>query len=116
MKLTVTPALQAKPQVFFDRHELRRILSVYGKNVSIGEWRDYALDALEDRAVFSIFRNTSENPLYQIEKRPKGTRNGRYLVRSSNGAVLRQGDDLERVIALLLPRKLGLVRADWRLA
>src|SRR5258705_436228 len=39
------------PQVTFDRHELCRILAVYGRMVAAGEWRDYALDFLEDSAV-----------------------------------------------------------------
>ena len=36
--------------------------------VAAGEWRDYAIDFLKDRAVFSVFRRASEVPLYRIEK------------------------------------------------
>ena len=57
-------------QVRFDRRELFQILAVYGRMVSAGEWRDYALDFLDDAAVFSIFRRTSEMPLFRVEKRP----------------------------------------------
>ena len=48
--------------VSFDRHELRRILDLYGRKVAEGEWRDYAIDFLKDKAVFSIFRRTSASP------------------------------------------------------
>ena len=50
----------------FDRHELNRILAVYGRMVAAGEWRDYALDFLDDVAVFSIFRRASEMPLFKV--------------------------------------------------
>src|SRR5690349_7109955 len=61
----------AASQVTFSRRELNRILDLYGRKVAAGEWRDYAIDFLKDRAVFSVFRRTSELPLYRIEKNPK---------------------------------------------
>ena len=45
-------------QVTFERRELDRILRLYGRKVADGEWRDYAIDFLKDRAVFSVFRTT----------------------------------------------------------
>ena len=71
----------APAQVFFDRRELDQILRVYGRMVAAGEWRDYGMDALKDAAVFSVFRRTSEAPLYRIEKRPAlARRQGAYAV------------------------------------
>ena len=58
-------------QVSFDRKELGVILRVYGRMVAAGEWRDYAIAAMRDLAVFAMFRRTAETPLYRIEKRPK---------------------------------------------
>ena len=55
----------------FDRAELNTILNLYGRKVAGGEWRDYALDFLRERAVFSVFARASERPLYMIEKTPK---------------------------------------------
>ena len=103
-----------KANIFFDRAELNRILGVYGRMVSAGEWRDYAVDALEDRAVFSIYRRSSESPLFQVVKRPKELRRqGVYSVIASSGAVLRCGHDLDRVLTALEPRRLRLIGADW---
>src|SRR5580700_3553031 len=51
-------------RVTFNRLELHRILNLYGRMVADGEWRDYAIDFLRDRAVFSIFRRASEVPIY----------------------------------------------------
>ena len=90
----------------FDRTELGVILSVYGRMVAAGEWRDYAMTFLPDLAVFSIFRRAAETPLYRIEKRPK-LRNaqGMYAVLGMDGRVLRRGHDL-RIVLRVLERKL----------
>jgi hypothetical protein len=89
-------------QVTFNRHELDRILGLYGRMVAIGEWRDYAIDFLKDRAVFSIFRRASEVPLYRIEKDPRLARKqGAYSAISATGLILRRGQDLDRVLRVL---------------
>src|SRR6185437_9121783 len=76
-------------QVTFSRRELNRILGLYGRKVAAGEWRDYAIEFLKDRAVFSVFRRSSEVPLYRIEKNPKLARKqGVYSVTSATGLVL----------------------------
>src|SRR5690625_3112281 len=56
--------------VAFDRQELGMIMSVYGRMVAAGEWRDYALSFLGDVAICSVFRRAAETPVYRIEKRP----------------------------------------------
>src|ERR1700756_16880 len=89
-------------RVTFDRRELDRILSLYGRMVAAGEWRDYAIDFLRDRAVFSVFRRSSEMPIYRIEKNPKlARRQGAYSVVSATGLIVRRGHELERVLRVL---------------
>ena len=89
-------------QVTFDRRELNRILSLYGRMVAAGEWRDYAIDFLKDRAVFSVFRHSSEVPIYRIEKNPKlARRQGAYSVVSATGLIVRRGQELDRVLRVL---------------
>jgi hypothetical protein len=84
-------------QVSFDRRELSQILNIYGRMVSAGEWRDYAMDFLRDRAVFSIFRRTSETPLFTVVKNPALARKqGMYAVISGAEGV-RQGAAQARV-------------------
>jgi len=86
-------------QVRFDRTELSRILTIYGRMVAAGEWRDYAIDFLSEVAAFSIFRRSSEVPLFTIEKRPKlRTRQGQYAVVAASGHVLKRGHDLAQVL------------------
>jgi len=87
------------PQVVFDRAELNRILTIYGRMVAAGEWRDYALDFRDEAATFSIFRRSSEMPLYRVEKRPRlRARQGMYSVIAAGGVILKRGHDLAQVL------------------
>lgn len=98
----VSPLPATTERVAFDRTELGVILSVYGRFVAAGEWRDYAISFLRDAAVFSIFRRATEHPLYRIEKRPR-LRNaqGLYAVIGMDGRVLKRGHDLRQVLRVL---------------
>jgi len=86
-------------KVTFSRRELNRILGLYGRMVAAGEWRDYAIDFLKDRAVFSVFRRSSEVPLYRIEKNPQLARKqGAYSVISATGLIVKRGHELDGVL------------------
>ncbi len=79
-----------------------RILEVYGRRVATGEWRDYAIDHGREAAVFSIFRRTSEVPLYRIVKQPKLARKqGAYSLVAATGAILKRGHDLANVLRVI---------------
>lgn len=91
-------------KVTFDRRELLRILDLYGRKVAAGEWRDYAISFLKDRAVFAVFRRSSELPLYRIEKNAALARKqGAYAIVAAGGFVLKRGHDLDRVLRVLDP-------------
>ncbi len=95
--------------VVFTRRELLAILDVYGRQVAAGEWRDYAIDHGRETATFSIFRRSSEVPLYRIEKAPKLARKqGAYSVVSATGLILKRGNELDRVLAVI-DKKMRLV-------
>jgi hypothetical protein len=97
--------------VTFDRRELDQILRIYGRMVAAGEWRDYAIDHLSDRAVFSVFRRTSEVPLFQIAKMPKlARRQGAFAVIAAGGIILKRGHELARVLGVF-DRTLKLAEA-----
>lgn len=86
-------------QVAFDRQELSAILNVYGQMVSKGDWKDYAMDFLRDKAVFSVYRRASEHALYRIEKVPAlRKKQGQFAVIAPGGHVLKRGHDLKVVL------------------
>ena len=97
--------------VTFDRRELDQILRLYGTMVAANEWRDYAIDHLSDRAVFSVFRRTSEVPLFRIVKDPAlARRQGAYAVVAATGMILKRGHELARVLSVF-DKTLKLVKA-----
>ncbi len=85
--------------ITFHRRELDLVLRIYGRMVGEGEWRDYAIDHLKDRAVFSVFKRSGETPLYRIEKNPKlAARQGAFSVIDVNGRILKRGHELQQVL------------------
>lgn len=97
--------------VAFERRELDLILRLYGRMVAANEWRDYAIDHLADRAVFSVYRRASEVPLFQIVKDPKlARRQGAYSVIAAGGRILKRSHELARVLGIF-DTKLKLVKA-----
>ena len=97
--------------IHFHRTELGPIISLYGRMVAAGEWRDYGISALKDVAIFSIFRNAAEHPIYRIEKRPKlKDRQGMYCVIAMDGRILKRGSDLETVLNVLERKLIKLVK------
>ncbi|KPP93169.1 MAG: Protein of unknown function (DUF2794) [Rhodobacteraceae bacterium HLUCCA08] len=96
------PGPHGTEKVAFHRSELAPILSLYGRFVAAGEWRDYGISTLRDVAVFAVFRRSAEHPLYRIEKRPRlRLRQGQYAVVGMDGQVLKRGDDLRQVLRVL---------------
>ena len=97
-------ATHSRPPVAtsFDLPELRTILNLYGRKVAAGEWRDYAMDFQRDRALFSVYRRSSERPVYVIEKCPRlRNRQGQYLVTGQDGRILKRGHELTAVLRVL---------------
>lgn len=113
MSGTVTPfpLHAARPaQVGFTREELQRILDLYGRMVSAGEWRDYAMDFDRDAAVFSAFRRAAERPVARIEKRPSlRAKQGMWALIGEAGQVLKRGHELPGVLSPLERKLLKIV-------
>ncbi|MBB6122344.1 DUF2794 domain-containing protein [Sphingobium subterraneum] len=94
--LRITPP----SQIGFDRRELSRIMDLYGRMVSAGHWRDYAIDLGKEAATFSAFRRASERPEFRIEKRPAlRNRQGMWTLIGEGGMVLKRGQELAGVLA-----------------
>jgi len=95
---SVTPAPRTGA-VFFDRAELDQILRLYGRMVAAAEWRDYAIQSDSETAAFCVFRRSSEQPLYRIEKRPELARKqGQWAVIGQGGVILKRGHELGQVL------------------
>jgi Protein of unknown function (DUF2794) len=95
--------------ITFHRLELDAILRIYSMMVGAGEWRDYALSHLPDRAVFAVFKRAHEAPLFRVEKVP-GIKQGAFAVHGSDGRILKRGQDIKQVLTVF-ERSLKLVDA-----
>jgi hypothetical protein len=110
VSLDSSPPAPSSAVVFFDRRELDVLLRLYGQMVAAGVWRDYGIDGLREAAVFSVFRRSSEAPLYRIEKRPSlAKRQGAWAVIGQGGVVLKRGHDLVQVLRVFDRQRLRIV-------
>jgi hypothetical protein len=110
LNITPFPPRDRRPITFFDRRELMRIMDLYGRMVSAGHWRDYAIGHHLDHAVFAAFRRSAERPELRIEKWPQlRLKQGIYALVSEQGDVLRRGQELGGVLAPIERRLLRLV-------
>lgn len=114
---------QAQRRVHFSKQELSRILAVYGRMVTAGIWRDYAIDDTGDDAgdnsgkaggaavAFSVFRRASETPAYRIIKEPRlAKRQGAYAVVGRQGQILKRGKTIENILSVFDGKMLHLVK------
>ena len=106
----VAASATAPPRIRFNRRELDLILHIYGRLVSEGECRDYAIGGFRDHAVFCMHRRASEAPTWTVEKRPDmARRQGAFSVTNATGLILKRGHDLAQVLRVLEPKRPQLV-------
>ena len=78
--------------LYFSRTELSTILSTYAARVASSDWRDYALDHIDNSAIFSIFKHAHEQPLFTIEKqRIKGSGQPVFILKDRKKTLYRTG-------------------------
>ena len=88
-----------KDKYFFEKDELKIILDLYAKMVSNGSWKDYGLKISSKHVTFSVFKNSSENAVYNICKDFKPmNKNLKYLITDTRGRILRNSYILENLI------------------
>ena len=106
------PKAHIQQQVGFERFELMRILDLYGRMVSAGEWRDYAMDFDRDCATFAAFRRTADVPQMRLEKRPAlRSKQGMWTLFGEHGQVLKRGHELAGVLAPVERRLVKVVES-----
>lgn len=104
------PPRGAPSQIGFERIELTRILDLYGRMVSAGLWRDYAIELGQDAAVFAAFRRAAERPEFRLEKRPAlRNKQGMWALVGEHGVVLKRGHELGPVLAPVERRLMKVV-------
>ena len=100
LKLVINnPRKQIEEKQFFEKDELKIILDLYAKMVSNGSWKDYGLKISSKQVAFSVFKNSSENAIYNICKDFKPmNKNLKYLITDTKGKILRNSYILENLL------------------
>ena len=75
MSLVPSSSSSNNHNLYFSKNELTKILNVYSKGVSKGNWKDYAIDFNKNNAFFYIYKHTLASPECilnkSLEKRKK---------------------------------------------
>ena len=100
LKLVVNNSqLNEKSNYFFEKEELKIILDLYAKMVSNGSWKDYGLKISSKQVAFSVFKNSSENAVYNICKNFKPvSKNLKYLITDTKGRILKNSEYLDSLL------------------
>ena len=62
MGLVTSSASTNNHNLYFSKDELAKILNLYSKGVSSGEWKDYAINFNKNNAFFYIFKHSFAAP------------------------------------------------------
>ncbi|MFN4089376.1 MAG: DUF2794 domain-containing protein [Alphaproteobacteria bacterium] len=108
--LRLSDIARSRRPVYFNQQELRDLLDVYSRRVMTGEWRDYAIDHNPGMAVFSIFRNTRDVPIFRLAKLAgRGDAPNEYVLVSGYQKLKSASTIREALSVLAKPRRLELV-------
>ena len=98
---------QREKEKFFIKKELQSILNLYAKMVSNGSWKDYGLKISSKQVAFSVFKNSSENAVFNICKNFKPVnKNLKYLITDTKGKILKNSYLLEELLRSINWKKL----------
>ena len=100
LKLVINNSfIKEKQKYFFEKDELKIILDLYAKMVSNGSWKDYGLKISSKQVAFSVFKNSSENAVYNICKDFKPlNKNFKYIITDTKGKILKNSYLLENLL------------------
>ena len=96
-----------KKSYFFEKEELKIILDLYAKMVSNGSWKDYGLKISSKQVAFSVFKNSSENAVYNICKTFKPmNKNLKYSITDTKGRIIKNSYLLKELLKNINWKKL----------
>ena len=86
--------------LYFSKDELAKILNLYSKGVSNGEWKDYAIDFNKNNTFFYIFKHSLAAPVCILNKSlERKKRKIIYNLKSKN--INRKFENIDLLISTL---------------
>ena len=86
--------------LYFSKDELAKILSLYSKGVSSGEWKDYAINFNNNNAFFYIFKHSLASPECILNKSLERKKRKIFYNLTSNNQK-RKFDNLDLLLSSL---------------
>ena len=84
---------------FFEKNELKIILDLYARMVSLGSWKDYGLNINSNQVEFDVFKNSAESATYKICKNLKTkNKNLKYFITDSSGKIVNNSNNLKTLL------------------
>ena len=90
----------------FKKHEINKIMELYSKKISIGEWKDYSITFKKSSAIFSIHKSFKLAPIFQIKKNSES----RHYTLLSQNNVINKSMNIESLIKPLKKPNLKLIK------
>ena len=67
--------------------------------VKSGLWKDYSIDAIGDRGIFSVYKKSNTMPIYKIEKKDSQEKKRNFFrIISNSGNTLKRYESVDRVV------------------
>ena len=108
MSLVSSSSTSNNHNLYFSKYELIKILNLYSKGVSRGEWKDYAIDFNKNNAFFYIFKHTLAGPECILNKSLEKKKSRIFYNLKSNN-FNKKFENLDSLITSLNRRILKLV-------
>ena len=99
-----------KPNLYFSKYELSKILSCYSLGVSKGNWKDYAINFNKNEAIFFIYKHSWANPDCVLKKlKEKKKKKIIYKLSLSNNTNNKDYKNLDELINFLKRKQFKLI-------
>tara|TARA_B100001564_G_C20125631_1_gene439928 strand:- start:185 stop:529 length:345 start_codon:yes stop_codon:yes gene_type:complete len=111
IKLVIDNNILIGKNKFFIKKELQSIFHLYSKMVSNGSWKDYSLSSGSKEVSFDVYKRASDRPFLRISKnlKPKYY-NERFVIKDTNGNIIKKSEDLSNLISKTSWNNLKLVK------
>ncbi len=108
MSLVPSRSVPNNHNLYFSKNELTKILNLYSKGVSRGEWKDYAMNFNKYNAFFYIFKHTLAKPECVLNKSLERKRKKIYFEIISKN-LNKRFENLDTLISALNRKSLKII-------
>ena len=109
MGLVTSSASTNNHNLYFSKDELAKILNLYSKGVSSGEWKDYAIDFNKNEAIFFIYKHSWATPYCVLIKSKEVKKRKIIYGLSLSNTKKSNFSDIDKLIKYLRRKQLKII-------